>query len=279
MANTEQSIKKENTHKKILDFWSEIKPTGTKRQYIKDHAQRFATTIDIIKKHRANITSALDIAGNDVSRHLFSHFLEIENYKQTPKDFNIEKDSWEGQFKENSFDLVILTEVIEHMAADPAKVIHWSNRLLKDGGLLIVSTPNICRSHGLYNLIHGRSPYHWGVLFGKKQDRHQREYAPWELAELVAVHDFQVELSTSDVYEKFEAHKIADQWLEENFKHQNPSLKGDSIFICATKYAESQEITRIDPIYDSSIAASRDEKLIGKMSKIEIKSSWAINEK
>jgi SAM-dependent methyltransferase len=240
------------------------------RPYVRDHAQRFAKSINLIAERRNKITSALDIAGNDVSQHLLAHFLGIKDYQQTPIGFDIEKDSWEGLFRDSSFDLIVLTEVIEHLGADPAKVIHWCNKLLKDDGLLLVSTPNMSRTLGLYNLIHGRAPYHWGVLFGSEQDRHQREYAPWELAELVAVHGFEVQLLTSDVYEKFEAHSIAEQWVAANFNESQSALRGDSIFICASKVEVSEKPEWIGPIYDGSVAVARNEEMLRRMSRITL---------
>lgn len=45
-------------------------------------------------------------------------------------------------FKDNSFDVVMLVEVIEHVE-NPALLINEINRILKKKGILIMSTPNV----------------------------------------------------------------------------------------------------------------------------------------
>jgi len=54
-------------------------------------------------------------------------------------------------FDNDLFDVVICTEVIEHLL-DPAKALSEFNRVLKYDGSLIISTPN---------------PYYWALILGK----------------------------------------------------------------------------------------------------------------
>jgi SAM-dependent methyltransferase len=56
---------------------------------------------------------------------------------------NAEKDVF--PFENRSFDLVICTEVLEHLIQSPAHMTCEINRVMKDGGLLVLTTPN-----GLY---------------------------------------------------------------------------------------------------------------------------------
>jgi len=138
-----------------------------------------------------NFKNILEVAGNRFSAACLLKFLEPESLKQTPKGFDIEIDDWSSlEFSDSKFDLVVLTEVIEHLSADPAKVIFEANKALKMDGELFISTPNIGSATGLYNLAHGHSPYHWGGLTGERGDRHQREYAKSELEFLVAAQGF-----------------------------------------------------------------------------------------
>jgi len=59
---------------------------------------------------------------------------------------NIEKIDVENQklpFKSDSFNIILFTEILEHMRLNPLYALNESFRVLKPGGKLILSTPNI----------------------------------------------------------------------------------------------------------------------------------------
>src|SRR6266487_4941377 len=61
-------------------------------------------------------------------------------------------------FKDNSFDLVVATEILEHVM-HPDKVLEEANRVLKSGGHAIISFPNTAGlQFRLGILLWGRSP-------------------------------------------------------------------------------------------------------------------------
>lgn len=60
-------------------------------------------------------------------------------------------------FKNNSFDLVVFSEVIEHLI-DPNIVLVKIHKVLKRNGLLIISTPNIAYIQYRLELLFGRLP-------------------------------------------------------------------------------------------------------------------------
>ncbi len=86
-------------------------------------------------------------------------------------------------FKENTFDVITLFEVIEHIPVTSLKdVIKEIKKVLKEGGVLIVTTPN---PRNLRNRILGKSMV---------SAKHEKEYNQAELLELLK--DFlKVELS------------------------------------------------------------------------------------
>ena len=86
-------------------------------------------------------------------------------------------------FKGNAFDVVTLFEVIEHIPVTSLKdVMKEIKRVLKEGGMLIVTTPN---PRNLRNRILGK---------GMVSAKHEKEYNQTELLELFK--DFlKVELS------------------------------------------------------------------------------------
>ena len=48
----------------------------------------------------------------------------------------------EMPFQDESFDVVVLAEVIEHFTSDPLRPLQKVHRILKEDGMLIVTTPN-----------------------------------------------------------------------------------------------------------------------------------------
>jgi SAM-dependent methyltransferase len=87
-------------------------------------------------------------------------------------------------YTDHSFDVVLMCEVIEHFTHDPLRALHEIRRVLKPGGILILTTPNVARlenvarllsNHNLYDPYSGYGPY----------GRHNREYTSTELSELL----------------------------------------------------------------------------------------------
>jgi len=90
---------------------------------------------------------------------------------------------------DSSFDVVLLTEVFEHLREYPARTLAEGYRILRPGGLLVLSTPNAASIENRVKLLCGKSVYSslndW--LHGIPHARHAREYTKSEL-ELVVHH-------------------------------------------------------------------------------------------
>ncbi len=101
-------------------------------------------------------TSVILSRKNNVTAYDFNPARFI-NQNNNTEDFNkINGDASKLPFKENSFDLIILQDVIEHLY-DINKVIIEINRVLKPGGFIYISTPN---KYSIFNII---SDPHWGL--------------------------------------------------------------------------------------------------------------------
>ena len=74
------------------------------------------------------------------------------------KLFRVNGDALKVPLRNNSFDLVILQDVIEHVS-DPGKIIDKIYSLLKENGVLYLSTPN---KYSIFNII---TDPHWGLPF------------------------------------------------------------------------------------------------------------------
>ena len=75
---------------------------------------------------------SFDISKDNVSK--------IDKSLQSNKHYPITGDLLHTPFKSESFDQIILSEVIEHIV-DPASLVLEMDRILKPGGRLIISTP------------------------------------------------------------------------------------------------------------------------------------------
>ena len=106
------------------------------------------------------------------------------------KLFNVERDPF--PYASGTFSLVLFCEIIEHLVEDPIKALEEIHRVLKPNGLLIMTTPNVCRASNLEKLAKGMNiydPYSRHGIYG----RHNREYTVQEVRELLANTGFVVE--------------------------------------------------------------------------------------
>lgn len=112
--------------------------------------------------------------------------------------FNIENDSF--PYTDDSFDLVIFAEIIEHLLNDPCKVLREIKRILKPNGTLILTTPNVARLENVARLISGANIYDPYSGYGP-YGRHNREYNRHELDQLLRFEGLEpTECFTADVH-------------------------------------------------------------------------------
>jgi len=62
------------------------------------------------------------------------------------------------KYESNSFDVIVATEVFEHLIS-PLEMIQEGARVLRKGGILIMTTPNVSHIGAVVKLILGRSNY------------------------------------------------------------------------------------------------------------------------
>ena len=112
--------------------------------------------------------------------------------------FNIETEPF--PYSDNEFDLVIMAEIIEHLLMDPCRVLREIKRVLKPGGTLIITTPNVARLENVMRLIGGANIYDPYSGYGP-YGRHNREYNLHELALLLRFHGYDPTVCfTADVH-------------------------------------------------------------------------------
>jgi SAM-dependent methyltransferase len=134
-----------------------------------------------------------------------------ERYEFQFANVNAERDPF--PFASASFDLVLLCEILEHLLIDPSHLLSEIHRVLRPGGTLLLSTPNVVRCENLARMVRGDNvydTYHGNGIYG----RHNREYAPGEVRLLLEANSFQVErLELENVYEAPALRRLVSRWL------------------------------------------------------------------
>ncbi|MFC3652358.1 class I SAM-dependent methyltransferase [Dyella humi] len=102
---------------------------------------------------------------------------------------------------EETFDIILFCEVIEHLVADPLGALRRIKDKLNPGGALILTTPNVNRLENIARMMCGGNIYDpisgYGVY-----GRHNREYNKHELFLMLSHLGFDLDLIySSDVHE------------------------------------------------------------------------------
>ncbi len=106
--------------------------------------------------------------------------------------FNVEEDDF--PFDDGTFDLVLFCEMLEHLLMDPVAALRQIHRVLKPGGVLVLTTPNVARLDNVLAMVNGVNIYDPYSGFGP-YGRHNREYNRHELFRLLTFAGFEVEYS------------------------------------------------------------------------------------
>jgi SAM-dependent methyltransferase len=83
----------------------------------------------------------------------------------------------------DEYDVVVCAEVIEHLPVSPVHVLRLLRTAIRDGGWLLVQTPNAARLSNRVRLLAGRNPFEL-LRESSVNPGHVREYTVRELLEL-----------------------------------------------------------------------------------------------
>jgi SAM-dependent methyltransferase len=113
--------------------------------------------------------------------------------------FNIEARPF--PFDDDSFDVVLFCEILEHLLMDPVGVLREVKRVLRPSGALILTTPNVNRLENVTRMLEGRNIYDPYSGYGP-YGRHNREYNKHEISLLLDYLGFDVDvLESADVHD------------------------------------------------------------------------------
>jgi SAM-dependent methyltransferase len=133
---------------------------------------------------------------------------------------------------DETYDLVICCEVIEHMEIDPMHTLSEINRVLKPNGRLLLTTPNVVSSRGVAKFVRGIEPYFF-MQYNKNGNyhRHNYEYSVHTLTTVLAAAGFTGKVWTEDLFED-PLHEDVDRLRTLGYPLENV---GDNIIATATK--------------------------------------------
>ncbi len=170
-----------------------------------------------------------------------------ETYDIRYKTMNIEYDPW--PYEDNTFDLVVYCEVIEHLVYDPTHTVVEAHRVLKkDSGKLLISTPNALSYTALLQMIRGENffpPYDGYSHYA----RHHRLFSTDELIYLLSKVGYHVHTCYS-AYDKSYLHpKRLDPLVKLMMRRGMLKKRLDVIYLLATPYGEAKYAYPDSPPY------------------------------
>jgi glycosyltransferase involved in cell wall biosynthesis/SAM-dependent methyltransferase len=153
--------------------------------------------------------------------------------------FDAERDIY--PYPSESFDTVLNCELIEHLFGDPMHMMSEINRILKPGGHVLITTPNLGSLRAISGILQGYHPSFFpAYIRPRKEDeepeaRHNREYVPMEIQHLLTDSGFEVvRLETGEFLEEPHPEYAWINHLLERYRvHQ--TLRGDGIYALGRK--------------------------------------------
>lgn len=226
-------------------------------EYHAVHAARLARTLDLLSTEVAEVGEGARVLELGTSgflpaalKVLFPGVLiDVTNFDPTepmehrfkrefsgvPIDVNAFSVDLEKEFlpvKDRTYDIVVCGEVLEHMEIDPMSMLGEVNRVLEDGGRLLLTTPNVVSSRGITRMLSGYEPYFY-MQYHKTGEyhRHNYEYSVHSAHEVLRAAGFDPYVWTEDLFEDGLTHEV-EKLRKAGYKIDHV---GDNIIALATK--------------------------------------------
>ena len=162
---------------------------------------------------------------------------EGESFQCDVDLFDAERDPF--PYPDGWFTTVLCCELLEHLARDPMHMMVEINRVLRPGGHLLLTTPNIASLRSIAAILQG---YHPGLFThyvhpdkAAMEPRHYREYTPTEIRRLLEDAGFTViKLETGPYREQPRPEWLWVVHLLERYRLPK-DLRGEAIYALARK--------------------------------------------
>lgn len=237
------------------------------RKYAKTHSTRLKKTLDITPpggpQDRAlemgaylQITPALKsklgygevrgcyfgTLGKTDTRHVVSE--DGEEFDCEIDHFDAERDRF--PYADGSFATVLCCELVEHLPTDPMHMMSEIHRILRPGGHLVLTTPNVASLRAVAGILQGFHPMLFPAYIkpnpgGDPDPRHAREYTPREMQTLFENSGFEVTLLDTGpfLYEPTPEFGWVDHLLDQYILTKEH--RGDGIYIVGRKTGPIKE--------------------------------------
>ncbi len=158
--------------------------------------------------------------------------------------FDAERDPF--PYSDGYFSTILCCELIEHLPNDPMHMMMEINRILKPGGHLVLTTPNITSLRAVAGILQGFHPMLFPAYIrpresGEVEARHAREYSPNEIKALLAVSGFEVTLLETGPFREAPTPELS--WVEHLLdRYILPrEHRGDGIYAVGRKSGPAKE--------------------------------------
>ena len=192
--------------------------------YHRTHKRRMARTLDVLMKEKPKgkllelgTSSIIPLALQQLVPNLEVHvtdfnlkeeqqgevFLQMKEHSGTFPVYRVDLETQSLPAEDNTYDYVLCCEVIEHLELDPMFMMAEINRVLKQEGTLILTTPNVVSSRGISKMLKGYEPYFYmQYRTSPKLYRHNYEYSLPSLKQVLKAGGFNGSIWTEDSFEE-----------------------------------------------------------------------------
>lgn len=203
--------------------------------YAAVHAKRFELSLQWIVPHLLSGADVYELGGATEFTGMLKAAADFAGASQ--HDLRYDR----PQIPDGRFDVVLCMEVIEHIADKDGLHTEWTGdgvdtmlreafRILKPGGILFLTTPNAASITAIHHALRLAPP----MIYRP----HVREYAPYELDEIVRAAGFVIERrETLDVWRNAispEHHRRISEFIDYSGFYPR-ELRGEDIFMLARR--------------------------------------------
>jgi glycosyltransferase involved in cell wall biosynthesis/SAM-dependent methyltransferase len=243
-------------------------PDESAKGYMETHLTRFEKTLEITPSGGPNdrilemgsylqITPALQTrlgygevrgcyygpAGKVDHRSVQS--VDGEEFQCTLELFDAEKDCF--PYADSYFSTVLCCELVEHLTEDPMHMMAEINRILRPGGHLVLTTPNIGSLRAIAAVLAGYHPGFFPAYIRPRVEgeepeaRHNREYTAREIVLLFHYAGFEMTLLETGAFRN--EPKPEHEWVKHLLdRYEQPvDLRGDGIYAVGRKIGPVRE--------------------------------------
>jgi glycosyltransferase involved in cell wall biosynthesis/SAM-dependent methyltransferase len=159
--------------------------------------------------------------------------------------FDAEKDCF--PYQDGYFSTVLCCELVEHLTEDPMHMMAEINRILRPGGHLVLTTPNIGSLRAIAAILAGYHPGFFPAYIRPRvqgeepEARHNREYTAREIALLFYYAGFETTLLETGPFR--DEPKPEHEWVKHLLeRYEQPAdLRGDGIYAVGRKAGPVRE--------------------------------------